>query len=42
MSLEEHSFDVSTDIFLTDVTFHDKEIEKRKHKHLYKYILNKI
>lgn len=33
---------VTTDILLIDITLHDKEIEERKHKYLYKQILNKI
>lgn len=48
MSLEGYSFSTSnlnistTDAILIDVALCDKEIEKRKHKYLYKHILNKI
>lgn len=48
MPLEGHSFtilnlDVITpDILIIDVILHDIEVKERKHKYLYKHILNKI
>ena len=48
MSLEGQVFSISnlnlmtTDIPLIDTVVHDKEIEERTHKYLYKHILNKI
>jgi hypothetical protein len=36
------NLNITADILLIDVTLHNKEIEGKNHRYLYKHILNKI